>query len=155
MFIRKIVSGGQTGADRAALDVAIRCGIEHGGFVPRGRRAEDGVLDPMYLVTELKSSRYQDRTKRNVLASDGTLIFSHGELTGGSLLTFNLAKRLHKPVLHLDLLRYSDIGAADSMRRFLTGNNLETVNIAGPRASGDPLIYGAVTAILTVVFSLD
>lgn len=99
----KIVSGGQTGADRAALDAAIDCNIAHGGWCPAKRLAEDGVIDKKYQLQETESSNYAVRTKANVLDSDVTIIFSHGELMGGSLLTKELAKKLSKPCLHIDL----------------------------------------------------
>src|SRR4051812_41309778 len=97
-----IISGGQTGADRAALDFVIEHGLSHGGWCPRQRRAEDGVLLAKYLLHETPSSHYSQRTEWNLRDSDATVVFSiKARLTGGSRLTFELAKRLGKPVLHL------------------------------------------------------
>src|SRR5215207_7650617 len=97
-----IISGGQTGADRAALDVAIAHGLSHGGWCPRQRRAEDGVIPPEYLLRETPSSHYSQRTKWNVRDSDATVVFSiKARLTGGTRLTFELARQLGKPVLQL------------------------------------------------------
>ena len=86
-MIKKIISGGQTGADRAALDVAIKLNIPHGGWVPKGRPAEDGPIHTKYQLKEMPTDSYSDRTEQNVADSDGTLIISHGELTGGSAFT--------------------------------------------------------------------
>jgi hypothetical protein len=82
-MLTKIISGGQTGADRAALDAAIEYGVPHGGWIPKGRRTEDGRLPDRYILQETSNIGYPQRTKLNILDSDGTLIFSHGKLTGG------------------------------------------------------------------------
>ncbi len=86
-MIKKIISGGQTGADRAALDVALKLGISHGGWIPKGRKAEDGPLPDKYQLREMPTGSYPKRTEQNVLDSDGTLIIARGKLTGGSDLT--------------------------------------------------------------------
>jgi len=86
-MLQKIISGGQTGADRAALDFAIGFDIPHGGWIPKGRKTEDGVLPDKYKLKEMPTASYPKRTEKNVLDSDGTLILSHGKLTGGSALT--------------------------------------------------------------------
>jgi hypothetical protein len=98
----KIISGGQTGADRAGLDFVIHAGLEHGGYVPRGRKAEDGRTDDRYNLIELSTSSYPARTRRNIEESDGTVIFSlNRRLSGGTKLTLELANNLGKPVLHI------------------------------------------------------
>ena len=94
-LLSEIVSGGQTGVDRAALDVALSLQIPHGGWCPKGRRAEDGPIDSKYLLKETDEEKYEVRTEKNVIDSDGTLIFSKGLLTGGTLLTLEMA-RLHQ-----------------------------------------------------------
>ena len=81
--IRKIISGGQTGADQAALDFAIDRGIPHGGWVPKGRKTETGMLPEKYQLKEMETASYSKRTEQNVIDSDGTFIISHGTLTGG------------------------------------------------------------------------
>ena len=83
-MVTKIISGGQTGADRAALDVAIKLGILHGGWIPKGRLTENGKLDDKYQLKEMDTANYNQRTEQNVIDSNGTLILSHGKLTGGS-----------------------------------------------------------------------
>ena len=102
-MIEKIISGGQTGADRAALDVAIEMVIPHGGWIPKGRKAEDGRLPDKYRLQETKTINYPQRTELKIVDSDGTLIISHGKLTGGSLLTQTLSKKHGKACIHIDL----------------------------------------------------
>lgn len=102
IMIRKIISGGQTGADRAALDVAIKMNIPHGGWIPKGRLTEEGPLPDRYQLKEMTTGSYPKRTEWNVTDSDGTLILTHGELTGGSKLTREYAHKHHKPCLHVD-----------------------------------------------------
>jgi hypothetical protein len=102
VLIERVVSGGQTGADRAALEWAIAHGVPHGGWCPQGRIAEGGIIPAQYQVTELPSGGYRQRTKANVRDSDATLILSiESELTGGSRQTLIFAKQLAKPWLHL------------------------------------------------------
>ncbi len=144
----KIISGGQTGADRAALDAAIRLGIPHGGWLPRGRKTEEGPLPARYDLRELPSGRYRDRTEKNILDSDGTLIVSHGPLTGGSALTEALAIRHDRPCLHIDLDLVDRSQAAAAIERWLREHDIRILNVAGPRASGEPRIYNAVFALL-------
>jgi hypothetical protein len=106
-MITKIVSGGQTGADQAALDVAIELGISHGGWIPKGRKTERGPLPSKYQLQEMPTASYPTRTERNVKDSDGTLIISHGELTGGSDYTRKMAEKHGKPWIHIDAKNHS------------------------------------------------
>ena len=140
-MIRKIISGGQTGADRAALDFAIRHGTPHGGWVPKGRKAEDGTIPEKYNLLEMPTRSYPQRTEQNVLDSDGTLIVSHGPLTGGSALTRELAKRHGRHWIHIDLTRMSAADAASNIQRWIEENKIAILNVAGPRASEDETIY--------------
>jgi hypothetical protein len=151
MKIVKIISGGQTGADRAALDVAIELGIPHGGWCPKGRRAEDGVIPDCYQLQETDSPEYDVRTEANVLASDLTLIFSRGPLTGGSLLTEQLAGQHGKPCVHMDLSEESLDSVADWFETFTFPSEV-VLNVAGPRASSDSEIYHQVCCVLRELF---
>jgi Circularly permutated YpsA SLOG family len=100
--VRKIISGGQTGADRAGLDFAIEVGLAHGGYVAKGRKAEDGRIDEKYRLTELATNSCPERTKRNARQSDGTVILSLSDkLSGGSALILSYARQANKPVLHI------------------------------------------------------
>jgi hypothetical protein len=150
-MILEIISGGQTGADRAALDAAIALGIPHGGWLPKGRKTEDGPLSRRYALRELPSVRYRDRTEKNVLAADATLIFSFGPLSGGSALTESLAIRHDRPFLHIDFEHVNIDQAAATVETWLLTREAKTVNIAGPRASSEPRIYATVFALLTAL----
>jgi hypothetical protein len=154
MTITKIISGGQTGADRGALDAAIKLGIPHGGWVPAGRKTEAGPLPEEYRLIEMLSSSYSERTKQNVIESDGTLILSHGKLTGGSALTKEYAAGLMRPCLHIDLDTVAVFQAALTIKNWIRENDLKILNVAGPRASEDPKIYEAAIAIIESVYHL-
>jgi predicted Rossmann fold nucleotide-binding protein DprA/Smf involved in DNA uptake len=131
-LVRKIISGGQTGVDRAALDVAIFLGIEHAGWCPAGRIAEDGIIPEIYRLKETDSYEYASRTERNVVESDGTLILFLDELSGGSLFTERMARKHRRPCLALDLKNDPDPAAA---QLWLAENSIAVLNVAGPRAS--------------------
>jgi len=154
-MVKKIISGGQTGADQAALDVAIKLGISHGGWVPNGRITENGVLDDKYQVKEMKTANYNKRTEQNVIDSDGTLIISHGKLTGGSEYTCEIALHYNRPWLHIDLNKTIAFQAARKIRSWIAEHGIEVLNVAGPRASKDPAIYRATADILETAFYLD
>ena len=145
----RIVSGGQTGADRAALDVGLEVGLEIGGWVPPGRLAEDGTIPARYPgLREAASPDPVVRTELNVRDSDATVILSHGTLTGGSALTLEFARSLERPILHLDLTAQELVAAASRLREWLALEKPRVLNVAGPRASKDPHIYDATKQVL-------
>jgi hypothetical protein len=147
-MVSKIVSGGQTGADRAALDWAIKRGVAHGGWCPKGRKAEDGVIDPRYSLTETPSEVYSQRTEWNVRDSDGTAVFSvRRELRGGTLLTVELAGRYNKPIIHL-CAQDEGTNHAQELRSFIEEFGISVLNIAGPRESDEPDVYRFVSRVL-------
>jgi hypothetical protein len=150
MNVNRIISGGQTGADRGGLDAAIALGISHGGWCPKGRRAEDGAIPPKYRLEETESPDYPVRTEQNVLASHGTVVFTLGTPTAGSALTIQYAERHRKPVLHLDLDTLSPAVAAKRLRAWIDENGISILNVAGSResvATGlEKLVYEAVAA---------
>ena len=143
-MLQKIVSGGQTGVDRAALDVAIalsnELGISVGGYCPKGRIAEDGIIADKYPLTETTTSSYTQRTEWNVKHSDGTLILSCGKLTKGTALTLKFAKQRQKPFFIVDLSQDTTNIYLDIIS-WLTNNQIATLNIAGSRESSSPSIY--------------
>jgi hypothetical protein len=150
--VRKIISGGQTGADRGGLDAAIELGIPHGGWCPRGRRAEDGAIPARYLLRETNRPGYPERTERNVLAADGTVVFTFGKPEGGSALTWKLARRHGKPRLHLDLRRRTPQEAARRLRAWIEKERLSVLNVAGSRESGARGMRELVWKIVTEAF---
>ena len=151
-LIERIISGGQTGADRAALDFAIGHGIPHGGWVPRGRKTEAGRLPDRYRLQEMPFATYWRRTERNVLAADGTLIVSHGRLSGGCALTRRFAKLHGRPWLYVDLSRQAVEAAGNEVRAWIEQNDIHVLNVAGPRASQDPRIYRDTFSLLVSIY---
>src|SRR5262245_34466513 len=147
-MLSKIISGGQTGADRAALDWAIRRGIQHGGWCPKGRKAEDGTIDQRYNLVETPSDDYSQRTEWNVRDSDATAVFSIlRELRGGSLLTIELAEQYNKPVIHL-FQEDRQANHAQELRSFTEKFRISILNVAGPRASDEPGVYQFMSRVL-------
>lgn len=140
-MLKKIISGGQTGADVAGLDVAIKHGTPHGGAIPKGRLTEAGALPENYNLQEMTTKSYPKRTEKNVLDSDGTVIFTHGKLIGGSLLTQEKAIQHDKPVIHLDMGKLTVDEGVGLLDVFIHENRIELLNIAGSRGSKDPEIY--------------
>ncbi len=152
-LVAKIISGGQTGADRAALDFAIGRGVSHGGWCPHTRLGEDGSIHTRYNLTETPSSGYLQRTEWNVRDSDATVIFSTTEtLTGGTLRTAECAKNLRKPCLQIH--RSGDPAQnAAQLLAFIQANNVKVMNVAGPSASKDPQIAEFVHATLEAAYA--
>lgn len=150
-IIEKIISGGQSGVDRAALDVAIACGLSCGGWVPRGRRAEDGPLDARYPMAETPEADYDVRTRRNVEDSEGTLVLTRGEPFGGTKLSLDIASSIGKPYHIVDLKRgHSPLAAL----RWLEAKEPRTLNVAGPRESDSPGIYDEAATFLQNLLQL-
>ena len=136
--LRKIVSGGQTGVDRAALDWALARGVPCGGWCPLGRWAEDGPIDVRYPLRETPDADPARRTEWNVRDSDGTLIVTQARrMTGGTLLTAGLARRLARPLLHLAKADSPAAEQAESLRQFIGQHEIRVLNVAGPRESGE------------------
>ncbi|MCX7817908.1 MAG: putative molybdenum carrier protein [Kiritimatiellae bacterium] len=143
----EIVSGGQTGVDRAALDAALAEGVRCGGWCPRGRRAEDGVIPARYPLRCVAGGR-AERTRANVRDSDGTLILHDGRIAGGTRLTLQTARRLGRPLLVLNLERARPASALRELRRWLAKHRIRRLNVAGPRASEAPRLYRRAFALL-------
>ncbi len=140
--IKKIISGGQTGADRAAFDFALENDVEIGGFVPKNRMAEDGIIPEQYPnLQETETENYAERTELNVKNSDATIIFSHGKLIGGSRLTAQFAEKYEKPFLHIDFLNSDFAYSVEKTKKWLESINCKQLNIAGSRSSEDLEIY--------------
>lgn len=144
----KIVSGGQTGVDGAALDVALELGIECGGWCPAGRSAEDGPIDVRYPLRETPSPDPAQRTEWNVRDSDATLVLSSGAASAGTELAVTTARRLRRPIHTFHAGSAEDVGA---FRRWLQVYRVGTLNVAGPRESESPGIYAEARRILTAL----
>lgn len=153
-MIKKIISGGQTGAEQAALDAAIQLQIPHGGWITKGRLTEAGVLPDKYQLKEMPTDSYPERAKQNVIDSDGTLIISHGPLTGSSQFTQNIAIKHNKPYLHIDLNETDAFDAAKHVYNWITANKIEALNVAGSKASKDPYIYQAALHFMEIVLDM-
>jgi hypothetical protein len=145
----RIISGGQTGVDRAALEWALANGVPHGGWCPKGRKAEDGMIPAQFQLKETASENYSIRTRRNVRDSGGTVIFSEGaELTGGTGETAEVAAEIRKPLLHL--MRSAGVAeAAKRLKSFLDEHGIVVLNVAGPRESEEPDVGQFVKEVLS------
>jgi len=154
-MIKKIISGGQTGADQAALDAAIKWNIPYGGWIAKGRLTETGRLADIYKMQEMPTDSNAARTEQNVIDSDGTLIISHGPLTGGSKYTHEMALKHDRPHIHINLNDTRAFDAARQIYSWIIKAEIRTLNVAGPRASNDPYIYQSTMHILTTVLIMD
>jgi hypothetical protein len=147
--LEKIVSGGQTGVDRAALDVALELGIPCGGWCPKDRLAEDGTIPERYPLRETRTTRYARRTQWNVRDSDATLILARGALAGGTAYTAQVARELERPYLVVP----PDADMLPRVRSWLAAHDVAVLNVAGPRESGSPGIHAAARAFLAALLA--
>lgn len=153
-MLEKIISGGQTGADQAALDVAVKYNIPYGGWIPQGRKTEAGPLPSRYRLSVMPTSDYRDRTLQNILDSQGTVILYHGRLMGGSRLTRELTKTQKKPCIAINLVTHDPFETAVMLQSFVEDRKIGVLNVAGPRASHDPDIYMDVKMVLEILVYL-
>lgn len=148
-----IVTGGQTGVDRAALDTALSLFIPVRGWCPKGRLAEDGRIPPVYPLQETTSTDYAERTEWNVRDSDGTLVLAYGPVEGGTKFTVDLAHKYNRPVLIIDALAFSENDTAHFWR-WIQEHDIRILNVAGPRESARPgVIYKYARNVLKQIFS--
>ena len=156
--LTQVISGGQTGVDRAGLDAAIFHNIPHGGWCPLGRRAEGGPIPARYRLKETDSHNYTVRTKQNVIDSDGTLILFENPMSRGTSLTAKYARQHKRPLYTLDIieiLQWSEdqfSEQAQTVNAWIDDNNVNVLNVAGPRESSSPGIGGAARMFLLRVF---
>ena len=145
-----MISGGQTGVDRSALDVALELGLPAGGWCPKGRKAEDGSLASRYPLTETPSEQYWQRTVWNVRDSDGTLVLTRGSPAEGTAYTVEAARKLGKPCLVLDL---SEAPSQSAVQAWAEEHKVRVLNVAGPRESKCPGIYAQAAQFLRAILS--
>jgi Circularly permutated YpsA SLOG family len=150
-MITKIISGGQTGVDRAALDVALELGLPCGGWCPKGRRAEDGPIDARYPLSETPWDGYPQRTEWNVRDSDGTLILSYGPPDRGTALTQEIAQRLGKPLYIVNLSAPID---SSSVWTWIQSHGIKVLNVAGPRERSGAAVYDCAARFLRELLTL-
>ena len=147
-MLKKIVSGGQTGVDRGALDAALAREFPCGGWCPKGRKAEDGPIPDRYPLTEMNSASYLHRTRQNVSDSDGTLILSATPLLTGTRATAEYADSVKKPLLVIEPANAEQSETLTRIMEWLEANRIETLNVAGPRGSADPAYAGSAERLL-------
>ncbi len=149
--LEKIVSGGQTGVDRAALDAALELGLPCGGWCPRDRLAEDGPIPDRYPLEETDGADYAERTRLNVRDSDATLVLVRGRPGGGTALTIAIAGELGRPCKIVDLAAGED--EVDEVRAWIGSEHIAVLNLAGPRESTAPGIHRRAAAFLKALLS--
>lgn len=149
----QIVSGGQTGVDRGALDAALRAGVACGGWAPAGGVAEDGPIDARYGLVALPAGGYAERTRRNAEDSDATLILGFGEPAGGTALTAACCRELGKPLLLVDALAVRPGEAAQRARAFIVHHAVRRLNVAGPRASEAAAAHAYACEVVTLLLA--
>jgi len=150
--LKRVVSGGQTGVDRGALDAALGVDFPCGGWVPGDRTAEDGVISDRYPLMPLPYGNYRQRTRLNVVDSDGTAILYEGSMSGGTRLTRDLCELVNRPCILVSVRETPDPNAAaEAVLKFIEDNNIATLNVAGPRASGWTEGYAFSLAVISQV----
>lgn len=154
MCALKIISGGQTGVDRAALDAAMELGLPVSGWCPQDRKAEDGEIDARYPLQELPGADYRKRTRQNVIDSDGTVIIYFSYLSGGTEQTVLFCIREQKPYVLIDADELHTERAAQKIVSFVNEFDISMLNIAGPRASGEPKAYDYAKLIIDKLITL-
>ncbi len=151
-MLLRLVSGGQTGADRAALDAALAAEFPCGGWCPSRRQAEDGPIPAHYPLQELNGG-YSVRTLANVKHSDATLIVYRDSISGGTASTLRFCKQQQRPYLLIDSAQLDIQQAVAMIEQFIAQHQVETLNVAGPRASGCPSIYAVTREVLDRVIA--
>jgi len=149
--LTKIISGGQTGVDRGALDAALERGFSCGGYCPEGRLAEDGPIADIYPLTELEQGGYAERTIRNVVESDGTLVIYFGSLEGGTEQTVRHCIERGKPCKLVDANEVTILRATKLIEEFVIAYSICVLNVAGPRLSKAPLAHSFAFAVIEAV----
>jgi len=151
----KIISGGQTGVDRAALDAALESGTSAGGWCPEGRQAEDGPIAEKYPLQELPDGGYKERTLKNVQDSDATVIIYFESISGGTGETLAYCLNEKKPYLLIDGSGISEESASKRIKHFIDENQISLLNVAGPRASKEKRAYEYTKQVITLMLERE
>jgi len=154
-MLRKIISGGQVGADQAALDAAIKYNFPHGGWIQKGRKTQMGMLPDKYKLNEMPVAGFKEKIEQNVLDSDGTVIISHGNLAGGADYSQEMAKKHNRPFTHIDLNETPVFLASSKINTWIIENDIEVLNVTGSKASEDSDIYRNTIVIVEGVILLN
>jgi len=147
-MIKKIISGGQIGADQGALDVAIKYSIPHGGWIQKGRKTQSGMIPRKYHLDEMSTASFKDRIEKNVIDSNGSVIITYGTITGGADYCRKMAQKHGRPCLHIDLNTISEFTAAIRLHAWIIENDIEVLNVNGSRASEDSSIYKDIMEVI-------
>jgi hypothetical protein len=155
-MLKKIISGGQVGADQAALDAAIKCNFPHGGWIQNGCKTQNGILPEKYHLMEMSVSGYKERIEQNVIKSDGTVIISRGVLSGGAGYSAKMARKHNRPYLHIDLSNTTVSISSAEINTWIIENAIEILNVTGSRTSEDGDVYKDTAHIVenTILLSL-
>lgn len=151
----KIISGGQTGVDRAALDAALESGVSVGGWCPEGRKAEDGPIAERYPLQELPDGGYKERTLKNVQDSDATIIIYFESISGGTEETLSYCLNEKKPYLLIDGSGITEDSASKRIKQFIDENQISLLNVAGPRASKEQRAYEYTKQVITLMLERE
>ena len=140
-MLKKIISGGQVGADQAALDAAIKYNFPYGGWIQKGRKTQSGILPDKYELKEMSVAGFKEKIEQNVIDSDGTVIISHGNLAGGADYSHTMVKKHNRPYLHIDLNETPAFMASSKINTWIIENDIEVMNVTGSRTSEDSNVY--------------
>lgn len=154
-MLKKIISGGQVGADQAALDAAIKFNFPHGGWIQKGRKTQMGILPDKYELNEMPVAGFKEKIEQNVIDSDGTVIISHGSLAGGADYSKEIAKKHNRPCIHIDLNETDVFMASPKINSWIIENDVEVLNVTGSKASEDSDIYRNTMFIIENVILLN
>ncbi len=154
-MINKIISAGLVDVEQAALDVAIKVDIPHGGWVPNGHKKEDSSLLEKYKLKEMPASSEFEHTERNILDSEGTLVISRGDISGEAALLQNMTEKRNRPFLHIDLDTSSDFFVSQTISAWIAENRIKILHVTGPGVSKDSALYRATSKIFETVLYLD
>ena len=155
-MLKKIISGGQVGADQGALDAAIKYNFPYDGWIQKGRKTQNGLLPDKYELEEMPVAGFKEKIEQNVIGSDGTVIISHGHLSGGADYSQKMTEKHNRPCLHIDLNVTPPFMASPEINTWIIENDIEVLNVTGSRSSEDMNVHRDTFYIIegTILLSL-